>query len=71
MSSFVVELLQAMAPQMLKTTLTDEEIAKQNEALKNKLQTQAEINKTQIVDNGVKVGISIVNDEISKRFSCG
>lgn len=71
MDAFGIQLLQALAPKMMETALKDEEMAKQNEALKSKLQTQAEINKTPIVDNGIKVGASIINDGISKRFSCG
>jgi len=71
MDAFGIQLLQALAPKMMETALKDEEMAKQNEALKNKLQVQKEINNTPIVDNGVKVGASIINDGISKRFADG
>jgi ATP-dependent Clp protease adapter protein ClpS len=71
MSSFVVELLQALAPKMMETALKDEEMAKQNEALKNKLNVQEKINNTTVVDNGPKVAVNLMNDDISKRFSNG
>lgn len=67
MDSFGLQLLQALAPKMLKNTPTDEETGKQNEALKNKLQTQEKINNTPIVDNGVQAGVSALNDVFSKR----
>ena len=41
------------------------------EALKNKLQTQEQINNIPIVDHGVKADISVVNDGISKRLPGG
>lgn len=71
MDAFGIQLLQALAPKMMETALKDEEMAKQNEAVKNKLNVQEKINNTTVVDNGPKVAVNIMNDDISKRFSGG
>ena len=68
---FGLKLLKMMTPKMIVTTLTPEEMEKQTEALNSKLQTEAKINSTPIVDHGVKAGISVLNDGISKRVSGG
>jgi len=68
---FGLKLLKMMTPKMIVTTLTPEEMEKQNEALNSKLQTEAKINSTPIVDHGVKAGVAVLNDGISKSFTGG
>lgn len=66
---FGLRLLKMLAPKMIVTTLTDEEKEVQNKLLQEKLQTEAKINSTQIVDHGVKVGVAVLNEGISKHLS--
>ena len=69
MDHFALDLLQRLAPKMITNIPTAEEMAKQNEAVRDKLHTQGEINNTPIVDNGVKVGVNIINEAIASHLT--